>query len=222
MLRYKNSLLERILLEKGEAAPYPSNLLSLADISSGIDVQAELRVKTEGSHVLSHPASSSANAQSSAVHKAFINRNNQVRRTASGSAVKPIRPQQLNNIQSSRSQSITSSTMSPIAAKSPHGVGKGGIPDNKGPVRPQPQIQPRTHPQQGAKHLGLARSGVALQAMTPSTDGGRGSEVGSNPGTQPSFYPPEYQAHLDQLGKCSLDARGIEEIRLTALSARIW
>ena len=206
MLRYKNSLLERILLEKGGSGFYlPSSPCQLIR-ALGVDVQAELRMKAEGSHILPHPASASADAQPSAVQKAFTNRHNQVRRTASGSTVKPIRPQQLNNLQTPRSHSISSSTMSSAAAKSPHTVGKSVIPDGKDPPRSQPQIQPRTHPQQGIKHPGVARSGASLQVMTPSTDGSRGSDVSSNPGTRANYYPPGYQAHLDQLGELRSDA----------------
>ncbi|MDI1486802.1 MAG: hypothetical protein OHK93_006064 [Ramalina farinacea] len=71
MLRYKNSLLERILLEKG------------------IDVQAELKVKTEGSHVLSQPPSATAPFQHSAVHKAAQNHPGMPR---TGATMQPMTP----------------------------------------------------------------------------------------------------------------------------------
>ena len=171
----------------------------------GVDVQAELRMKTEGSHILSHPASASANVQPSAVQKAFTNRHNQVRRTASGSTAKPLRPQQLSNLQTPRSQSMSSSAISPIAAKSPHAVAKGIVPDNKDPPRSQPLIQPRTQPSKAVQHPSIARSGAPLQVMTPSTDGSRGSDVSSNPGARANYYPPGYQAHLDQLGESEAD-----------------
>ncbi|KAI9679862.1 MAG: hypothetical protein M1817_004876 [Caeruleum heppii] len=65
MLRYKNSLLERILLEKG------------------IDVQAELSAKTGSPHGgPRHPATSGP--QPSPIHRAIMNRHHQTRRSMSG------------------------------------------------------------------------------------------------------------------------------------------
>ena len=153
-------------------------------------------MKTEGSHVLSHPASTSANAQPSAVQRAVMNRHNQARRSASGNSTKPLRPQNINLNHPSRSQSMTSHTNSPIAMKSPHGSGKGGTRlDENPPQRHPPPLQPRTHPQQSNTQSRLP------QLMTSSTtDGSRNSEVRSNPGTQSGFYPSPYQTHLEQLG----------------------
>ena len=43
-----------------------------------------------------------------------------------------------------------------------------------------------------------------MQGTTPSTaDTSRSSEVGSTAGTQTSFYPSPFQAHIEQLGKLS-------------------
>lgn len=148
-------------------------------------------MKTEGSNVLSHPA---ANLQ----HNAVTNR--QQRRTTSGSAAKPL-PPRLNSIHPPRSHSINSNTMSPVSAKSPHGVGKNGMSDGKS--RPQPAIQPRTHPSNGFKQPPDHRSGASMQPMTPtSIDGNRGNDQ-SNPRTYASYYQnPEFrqQAHRQQLG----------------------
>ena len=92
--------------------------------------------------------------------------------------------------------------MSPVAGHSPHGVGKAAVPDGKGHPRHQPPIQPRTHVQQAASHHGVSRAGAPIQPMTPTaTDDSRGSEVGSNSGVQAGYYPPGYQAHLEQLGE---------------------
>ena len=152
-------------------------------------------MKTEGSHVLSHPA---ANAPPSAVQRAVLNRHNQNRRALSGSTTKPLRPQQPNP-QPPRSHSIQTAPP-PVPSKSPHEQAKAGMADPKAQQRHQPSIQPRTHPQQGSNQT-IPRSSVGMHPMTPSTpDGSNRSDHGSH-GSQPNFYPPEYQAHLDQLGK---------------------
>ena len=141
-----------------------------------------------------HPA---ANAQSSAVQKAVMNRHNQNRRAMSGPSAKPLKPQQNLN-HPPRSHSIQ--TVSPANAKQPNPQVQPGMLDPKGQGRPQPSIQPRVHPQQ-PPNKGIPRSGVASHPLTPSTtDGSRASEHGNNAANHSSFYPPEYQAHLDQLG----------------------
>lgn len=163
-------------------------------------------MKTEGSHVLSQPPSATAPFQHSAVHKAVMNRHNQPRRNTSGPGAKNLRPQQLQNIsQPPRSHSMNSTTMSPVAGHSQHGVGKGApMPDGKGHPRHQPPIQPRTHAPQAPDHPSMPRTGATMQPMTPTTDEGRGSDVGGKSGPQSGFYPPGYQAHLDQLGERKL------------------
>lgn len=164
-------------------------------------------MKTEGSHVLSQPPSATAPFQHSAVHKAVMNRHNHPRRNTSGPGAKPLRPHQLQSIsQPPRSHSMSSTTMSPVAGHSPHGVGKGpSMPDGKGHPRHQPPIQPRTHAPQAQNHPGMPRTGATMQPMTPTTtDEGRGSDVGSKSGPQSDFYPQSYQAHFDQLGERKL------------------
>ena len=166
-------------------------------------------MKTEGSNVLSQPPSATAPFQHSAVHKAVMNRHNQPRRNTSGPGAKALRPQQPHNIsQPPRSHSLSSTTMSPVAGHSPHGVGKAPpMPDGKGHPRHQPPIQPRTHAPQALNHPSMPRTGATMQPMTPTTtDEGPGSEVGSKPGAQSGFYPPGYQAHLDQLGEQKLNS----------------
>ena len=207
MLRYKNSLLERILLEKGEElSGVRARPCCLADSLAGIDVQAELRMKTEGSHVLSQPASTAAAAQPSAVQRAVMNRHNQARRTTSASSGKPLRPQHNNQNPPPRSHSMTSHVNSPIVMKSPYGSGKSGMmPDGKAQSRHQQSLQPRTHPPPNVNQPRMPPTGASLQAMTPSTaDSSRSSDVGSNPVSQAGFYPSPYQAHLEQLGKLEI------------------
>ena len=150
-------------------------------------------MKTEGSHVLSHPA---AQPQPSAVQRAVLNRHNQNRRAMSGSAAKPIRPQQ-QNPPPPRSHSMQ--TAPPLPTRSPHGQTTTGMADNKIQQRQQPPIQPRTHPQQPPSHA-IPRSSVNVHPMTPRTPDGHRPSGNGNISTQPNYYPPEYQAHLEQLG----------------------
>lgn len=160
-------------------------------------------MKTEGSHLLPHPA---ANAPSTAVQRAVMNRHNQNRRAMSGSSAKPIKPQQ-NVTQPPRSHSLQ--TGSPVTTKPPTAQAKAGAVDAKGQTRPQPPIQPRTHSQQST-NKGVPRASAGMHPMTPSTaDGNRGPEHANNTGNHSSFYPPEYQAHLDQLGMYSSSPRTV-------------
>ncbi|KAL9096542.1 MAG: hypothetical protein Q9163_006430 [Psora crenata] len=56
----------------------------------------------------------------------------------------------------------------------------------------------------------MPHTGASVAAMTPSTtDGSRGSEVGSNSATQTGFYPSLYQAHLEQLEQEEYDAHAM-------------
>ena len=163
-------------------------------------MQAELRTKTEGSHILSHPAAASTNT-SSAVQRAVMNRHNQTRRSTSGSGATPLRPQQLT--QPPRSHSITSHAPSPLGTSKPvefNGFPRANITDNN--QRQQHPIQPRTHTQQDLGHPNMSRPAI-MHPMTPTSTDGRGVRP-PNPGGQPSYYPSGYQAHLEQLGKFCL------------------
>ena len=118
----------------------------------------------------------------------------------SGPATKPIRPQQPQpQPQPPRSHSIQTP---PVATtKSPHGQAKAGMNDGKIPQRQQPQIQPRAYQQPGAPP-NMPRPNVSMHPGNPNPVDGIGvSKQGNNHVTQPNLYPPEYQAHLEQLGK---------------------
>lgn len=173
-------------------------------------MQAELKSKTEGSHVISHPPTASAHPQPSPVQRAVMNRHGQARRSMSGSSSKALRPQHITSHAPPRLQPTPPShTNSPTAMKSPLSNGKGvsRTSSNGDPKVHQHQHSPlesRRPPPQGPTRLSIPTSGPTMQTMTPNnTDGSRSSEVGSAAGTQASFYPSPFQAHIEQLGKLS-------------------
>lgn len=195
MLRYKNSLLERILLEKK------------------IDVQAELKSKAEGATVVQLPTQPLGGPQPTPVQRALLNRLGQVRRSTSGSSSRALRPH------SSKSSSVLSPRLQPsqhsqivsaVTTKSLIGIAKGGMispsVDMKAqqPQQPPPPPESQAYPQQQPSRLSIPTSRSSMQGTTPSTaDTSRSSEMGSTAGTQTSFYPSPFQAHIEQLGKLS-------------------
>jgi len=183
MLRYKNSLLERILLEKG------------------IDVQAELRAKT-GSPSLGATHMPQTMAQPPPVQRAIMNRHNQARRSASNIAPKlePGIPVAMHtaahtNI-SPQSRQTPSSHHSSPTSNSP------GFPTHG--VMTPPASDAQMHQQrlqQQIKHgLPMPSAGTIPSPLGPpmknQATGGAGSMGGA-----PSTYYPAFQNHLEQLGK---------------------
>jgi len=195
MLRYKNSLLERILLEKG------------------IDVQAELRAKTGSPHL--GPTHMPQNmAQAPTVQRAIMNRHHQARRSNSSIAPKlePGAP-----LQSPQSRPTPSSHASSPTSNSPsfgnHGVMTPPASDTQ--IQFQQQQQQRlqaakSQPQHGLLGTpGLIGSaggiGAALKPQGPGTSGTGGT--GGTP-VSAAYYPSPsgaggYLTHLEQLGKLS-------------------
>ena len=176
-------------------------------------MQAELKTKTEGSHVLSHTSLPAGAPQPSPVQRALINRHNQARRSTSGSgsALRPRSSQTSSNHSPRLQPTPVSQMISPITTKSPVGMPKGGMTSPSVDLKAQQQQQPppppeRSYPQQAPSRLNIPAAGPSsMQTTTPSTaDGSRSSEMGSIAGTaQTSFYPSPFQAHIEQLGKLS-------------------
>jgi hypothetical protein len=170
MLRYKNSLLERILLEKG------------------IDVQAELRAKT-GSPNLGPTHMPQNMVQPPPIQRALINRHHQSRRSNSNIAPKSepgavAAPPHVTTMSPktrptppSHSNSPTNNAFSPAASENLSVRGSsGGIARQQIHPMPGPQ-QPRHQPPQPQS-------------------GGRQPPVNSGA----SFYPtPAFQNHIEQL-----------------------
>ncbi|KAF4121128.1 bZIP transcription factor [Geosmithia morbida] len=184
MLRYKNSLLERILLEKG------------------IDVQAELQAKT-GSPSLGTTHMLQNLVQPPPIQRALINRHHQSRRSNSTLAPKsepgnPLPPPHSMAVASpknrptppSHSNSPTNtaaSAFSPAASDTPsmRGSVAGGLP------RQQMHPMAQQHRQQQQQQQ--------QQQQPPTPRGGRQQQPAPNP-SGASFYPtPAFQNHIEQL-----------------------
>ncbi|OJJ39229.1 hypothetical protein ASPWEDRAFT_36971 [Aspergillus wentii DTO 134E9] len=183
MLRYKNSLLERILLEKG------------------IDVQAELRLKT-GTPSGGPAKPTPMTAKPPSLERAAVNRNSAQRHQA-GIAPKgePFGMSQHREgaygIPSPQFQATPPSHVSsPSHAKSPGNFAFQGA---MSPVGVDPQQQARSQMlshsrnlSQASPPLGMPQSDSAEPKSTV-PGAGRGSRVPS------AYYPSPFQKHYDQL-----------------------
>ncbi|KAI4789238.1 hypothetical protein E4T44_13312, partial [Aureobasidium sp. EXF-8845] len=193
MLRYKNSLLERILLEKG------------------IDVQAELQMKT-GSPALGHsyiphhaPAPmSAAPLQRTALNRQHARRSGQVYppRIGSGAVAQSDLSFSARSPQGHPTPSSHASSPTALSTQSPAALQPGAMTPPASIITGQQQYgvgqPPRSryvmqHPPQ---HRGPAfppPNGVS--SITESTNG--------VPGSASAFYPSPFQKHIEQLGKCT-------------------
>ncbi|ORY69734.1 uncharacterized protein BCR38DRAFT_332604 [Pseudomassariella vexata] len=186
MLRYKNSLLERILLEKG------------------IDVQAELRAKT-GSPNLGPTHMPQNMVQPPPIQRAILSRHHHARRSASSIAPKlepgaTSLPPSMHGVQSTSSPKTRPTP--PSHAASPtnpnpnhgfrHSAASPTTSDHPGmrPATSAPSMKPQIPTMLGPMAAAAARQGI----MQP------GSGVGGNRGN--AYYPtPSFQNHIEQLGK---------------------
>ena len=174
-------------------------------------MQAELKSKTEGSHIIPHAHPPSGAPNPSPVQRAIMNRQNQTRRSNSGASSQALRPRSshTSSTQSPRLQPTPSHMISPTTTRSPVGMPKGGMVPPSMDLKAQQQQQPppphdRSYSHQAPSKISIPSAGQStLQTPTPSTaDGSRSSEMGSVAGTtQTSFYPSPFQAHIEQLGK---------------------
>ncbi|KAJ4362033.1 hypothetical protein N0V83_010975 [Neocucurbitaria cava] len=198
MLRYKNSLLERILLEKG------------------IDVQAELRAKTGSPNLgpTRGPASAHASPnQAPLPQRAMLNRQQQ-RRSLQGppkadgvnglAMIQPDGPIQRSPLTqptpgSHLSSPAQSATRSPNFV--PHGQSVspnfGPMPPQQQPLRPQP---PRSNftPMMGPQRPSLVTNQPPSNGISSaSTVGSSGSGITQSSGPS-SFYQTQFTDHMKQ------------------------
>jgi hypothetical protein len=213
MLRYKNSLLERILLEK---SAFHLNHVSAATtdcLLKDIDVQAELRAKGSP-HLGPTKAPLVPTSQASPIQRAMMNRQQQARRPTAGIAPKldPINPMVQPNregafsTQSPQLQPTPSSqTSSPSTSKSPGFAVQGGIsPSTSDFQAQQPHPQQRSQQQPQLRPLNPSHPAMTGVASTPigSAAGPPGPVPMTTAGGLPSaYYPSPFQKHIDQLGK---------------------
>jgi hypothetical protein len=215
MLRYKNSLLERILLEKG------------------IDVQAELRAKTGSPNLGATRPPVSAHAspnQAPLQQRAILNRQQQ-RRSLQGPPkidasnglpmIQPDGPIQRSPLSqptpgSHLSSPAQSATRSPNFM--PHGQSVspnfGPMPSQQQQQQPQQQAQPQQQQQQplrpqpprpnftpmmGAQRPSLVTNQSSSNGMSnPSTVGSAGNGITQSSGPS-SFYQTQFTDHMSQL-----------------------
>ncbi|KAL2350977.1 bZIP transcription factor [Cryomyces antarcticus] len=202
MLRYKNSLLERVLLERG------------------IDVQTELHART-GSPALvpTHmpPAAPAPQSQPPA-QRAIMNRHHQARRSGVGLAPKldvsrAMAQPQADAPYSSRSPpghpTPSSHSSSPTAAstRSPGMVPQGGMTPPTSALMAQQQQQLRSQ-QQPPRPQFQPHPPAQLRPSLPATRQNSGSVprhgsgvTGVTSGGPASYYPSPFENHMNQLGK---------------------
>jgi hypothetical protein len=210
MLRYKNSLLERILLEKGKLN-YLTYIIA-SDMSIGIDVQAELRAKTGSPHL--GPTHMPQNmVQPPTVQRAIMNRHHQARRSNSNIAPKlepgaPPAPHSMNSNPSPQSRPTPSSHHSSPTTNSPVYAAQGVLtpPASDAQMQMQQQQQQgRLQPLKPQVHHGLPGSqqpgGIGpLVAMKGPGSSGQ-SSMGGVPAAYYSGPFQNHQTHIEQLGK---------------------
>lgn len=224
MLRYKNSLLERILLEKG--VPYfvldqlTANIRWLTQDSTGIDVQAELHAKT-GSPTRGPVSANVSPNLPPLQQRAILNRQQQRRSIGGPLPGKADRPHGLPMIQpdgplnrSPLSQPTPGSHLSSPAqstARSPNFVPQGtSVSPNFGPIPPQqphqqqqPQLRPQPPRSQFTPVMAPQRPSI-ITNQPPSNGSSSASTVmtqssaSAGPG---SYYPSPFESHMNQLGK---------------------
>ncbi|KAF2275112.1 uncharacterized protein EI97DRAFT_88374 [Westerdykella ornata] len=209
MLRYKNSLLERILLEKG------------------IDVQAELRAKTGSPTVGPTRGPVSANASPSLAplqQRAILNRQQQRRSIgglprADGNGLPLIQPDGPIPNRSPLAQPTPGSHIpSPAqsSTRSPNFVGQGtSVSPNFGPIPPQQQQQQqqqqaqqqqprlRPHPPRPSFASVIAPQRPSVITNNPPSNGSSNASPAitqsSTSGGPHSFYPSPFESHMNQL-----------------------
>jgi hypothetical protein len=216
MLRYKNSLLERILLEKGA---YFSGFLKsvLTDHCLGIDVQAELRAKGSP-HLGPTKGPMAPTSQASPIQRAMMNRQQQARRPTAGIAPKldpiipmaqPNRDGAFSNLSPQLQPTPSSQTSSPSTSRSPAFAVQGGIsPSTSDFQAQQPHPQQRPQPQPQPQLRSLHPSHPAISGVTPTSIGPTNVPAPMIPmttaaasGLPSAYYPSPFQKHIDQLGK---------------------
>lgn len=191
MLRYKNSLLERILLEKG------------------IDVQAELRAKTGSPHL--GPTHMPQNmTQPPTVQRAIMNRHHQARRSNSSIAPKLEPGAAIHNNVSPQSRPTPPSHASSPTSNSPSFTN----PIVMTPPATDSQIQHQQQQQQQRLQAAKLQTphglpgnsgllGTTGAIGTPLGPKGQGNSGTGGMGGTPvaAAYYPTFQNHIEQLGK---------------------
>ena len=200
MLRYKNSLLERILLEKGGSFAIIGETFD-SNRFIGIDVNAELKTK----EIAAPGKIPSSLPQPSPIQRAVMNRHNHAHRASTGSAASLIQKSSttsgsIPNHSPQLQPTPSSQTSSPSTSRSPvFGVQGGMNPPNAG-FQAQPQPQPQQLKGPPYPGISIPASTIAgLQPIAPTS-----SASALKHATRPSHWPSPFQTHIEQLGKLTL------------------
>ncbi|KAL8646075.1 MAG: hypothetical protein Q9210_006336 [Variospora velana] len=189
MLRYKNSLLERILLEKG------------------IDVQAELRSKTDPQHV-TPSLQAPAGAHPSPVHRAVNNRHTRTRRAGSAGGARGPKSQSSQTSMMS-DQSVRTHPTPPMATSSPVKA-KSSMSSLTSGFSGGIYHAPHQAPPPSAKHRRTSK-GPPSSMHSPTAGGhlsgpphksngtSKGAEMGAAAASLPAYYAPTFRSHIEQL-----------------------
>lgn len=208
MLRYKNSLLERILLEKG----WCHHLVPLGqstDHAPGIDVQGELRLK--GSPHLRPIRPHGIGGQPLPMQKAMLNRQQSARQRH---AMAPPPIQTVNqhpraNVSVEQVNSPLGQPTPPSQRSSPSAIRSPAYP-LQGLASPTTDIQPRQQFSQSRPAPPISQTSFppqqrlhnrSMSAHTVGQSYPRRSMHVPVSQTQANYYPPSFQKHYDQLGK---------------------
>ena len=184
--------------------------LDHADAHTGIDVQAELRSKTESSHISPNNVPHPAVHQPSPIQRAVMNRHPQARRSASGIAISPSQahPSPTSSITkpSPRLQPTPcSQAISPIVVKPPMGLVQGGMTSPGGDLQAQQQQQlPRKAriPPLQPPSISTSMAGHIVHAAMPYNRSCTASnEMANTASSQTSYHSSSFQTHIEQLGK---------------------
>ncbi len=173
-------------------------------------MQAELKSKTENSHIPPSSAPPSTAHQPSPIQRAVMNRHTQARRSASGIIISPshAHPSPTSAIKnpSPRLQPTPpSQTISPTITKSPVSLVQGGMTlpgvDMQAQRQQQPPRRARVPPPQPPS-ISTSMVGHNVQAPMPYNRTGMASnEMASAASSQTSYHPSPFQTHYEQLGK---------------------
>ncbi|KAL3470822.1 bZIP transcription factor [Aspergillus californicus] len=179
MLRYKNSLLERILLEKG------------------IDVQAELRLKTGSSNGPGKPSPISTKAPS--LQQAAISRSSAQRHPSGLAPKEPFSVPQSRDgafgIPSPQFQATPPSHVSsPSHTKSPGYGFQGAI----SPVGVDPQAQ-HARSQMISHSRNISQTSPPMSIGQPEPTDPKTAGMARGPRLPAAYYPSPFQKHYDQL-----------------------
>lgn len=225
MLRYKNSLLERILLEKGERIRSSCHTRTSLLTCPGIDVQAELHAKT-GSPTLGPTRGAPAPTPTAqpipryAIPKFPQNRRSIPPKTDGVGHAPPLMPSQSPQVPPTAASHLSSPALS--TTRSPNFLPQGGtVSPSFGPaaqqapqLRPQPPpLRPQFNPPQRPSVV-TSYPGSSAASSASTVGSGAGSAMSASSAGAANYYPSPFQNHYDQLGKLSPWLRPLYDIEL--------